>query len=612
MVYVSTVGIWATRSVTVAIISMLRCRVSSRGGSAPSTAFTPTPRRVLQAQQNSMNRFSMSGRAQGSTIGAKAFEDSRPLEDKGWQKKAKKDLIDFLNDETVFPKKLSETDFPPSVALFKTIFEFLVGYLIPDYDVRAKKDPRPFEAKTPELLAEIGYPVKVLSSSLKTTSSPHSWKTILGVLNYLHDRVKVLDQLQEGIKSLGFPKVDEHGFPLEGRADDELVYDHFVHCYQAFNNNQDRYDDELDELEEELEAGNNFNQDVIRQLQQDTAKYTDELQELEAFPLMSDKLQADRATKQQDLDKMNSFKTQMVAHVQSKEKDLAEAHKRVKVVKQKVQVQKGVVSELDEKCRHNNINVTQTDMIVRTLRHQLDNTKDNVQEAERQVAKKEISFNKQLEELDNYIRHFNTELNGLELETSHLSQLRMDLTRHPRDLDLPLQTLLIRQKESEREIFQRHDKAKSHLVQQQKDVQKTSQECDKLEKEQRRLKETTAVEQEQQESNEKVLDAEINKYKQYLLDMRNKETVNLERLKTDAEEVEDKVERTRQECEEALMEEVLKVQEAMDRGEAFIAKRNEDCWAKRREYEEAVALETAAYETFIKEMDDLHDKIMEL
>ncbi len=107
---------------------------AAAGSAAHPAAMMKTPQRVLQP--HNANRFSMTGRK--SSVGGKAaVRDARQLADRDFQVAATEDVIRFLA-EAGYEKVLGRADFPVGSGEFKNIFEFLTGFIIPDYEVERR------------------------------------------------------------------------------------------------------------------------------------------------------------------------------------------------------------------------------------------------------------------------------------------------------------------------------------------------------------------------------------------------------------------------------------------------------------------------------------------
>ncbi len=321
----------------------------------------------------------MTGRK--SSVGGKSgagggVRDTRSLNDKAFQSAATEDVVRFL-EEAGYHKVLPASAFPVGSTEFKAIFEFLIGFLIPGYEVPKKG----FETAIPELLRKVGYPVQVSKSTFQTLGTKHSWPHVLGVLHYLAGRAarclrrSATTPGRGGgeIEELVFPCVDEHGdlklhilllfcvrkfnhskipgFRTGASAsDDHILFLHFVDCYGAFNRGQDEFPDELSQLQDRLERNHGINRGELRRQEQRRQECRAELAELQREPGRFEALAAEYKNLDHDLRKIKSHCQENRAYLEKKEGDLAAVNARLgQLAEQKEQIQVGEERENAEK-----------------------------------------------------------------------------------------------------------------------------------------------------------------------------------------------------------------------------------------------------------------------
>jgi len=156
-------------------------RVSAALGSIGASSFK-TPRNSLPRNKSGLNRTPTSNRqplanlhSNGpkrssiygrSSISSKHNKENRPLNDRDWQKDVVRELVGFCINNGYQNAALSTKDFHPiNTTTFRSVIEFLYGFLVPSFSLPPPKVTPVHEILT-EILKKMNYPGTV-SKSLK-------------------------------------------------------------------------------------------------------------------------------------------------------------------------------------------------------------------------------------------------------------------------------------------------------------------------------------------------------------------------------------------------------------------------------------------------------------
>eukprot|EP00095_Tigriopus_kingsejongensis_P000398 snap_masked-scaffold19_size710362-processed-gene-1.2 protein:Tk00398 transcript:snap_masked-scaffold19_size710362-processed-gene-1.2-mRNA-1 annotation:"kinetochore protein ndc80 homolog" len=412
------------------------------GAVRSSSAHSRTPVSALQA-----NRYSMSSN-RGSHIGAKMVKDGRNLNDKAWQGRTVQEIMEFLS-EFGYPKEMSASHFPLSTTDFKGVFEFLVNFIIPGYEIGAQR----LELSLPNFLKQLGYPTQISKSSFQTLGTKHSWPSVLGVLDYLLRRAQSLLAKETHISAICFPNKDENGFDLGGESNDRLLFECFIQIYDAFNCGQADFGPQLDRLRLRLMESHGIDQDSIRQLEKERKACQEELRKLEDGPNRCEALLKRNRSTKTDLETMSHYLSELRRYNDTKMKDLDELRARQKVMGQKQNTLEDEIAESTQACLAKGIDpeASNLDFVTQSLQSQIQSHRELLKIQDTNSGSLEIRVGKKIEETDTLIREYNKKLLALDLEET--LELRMDRFRVPQSLLSPLQNLLkgLRAEESQLE-----------------------------------------------------------------------------------------------------------------------------------------------------------------
>jgi kinetochore protein NDC80 len=124
---------------------------------------------------------------------AAALKDTRPIKDKSWQKKARDDIFEFL-EQHGYPYMMPERALiGPTTKEFQDIFRFLFNKFDNRESTTSLAPNKKFEDEVPILLRSAGYPfaADISKSHLQAIGAQHSWPGMLAMLHWFVEHVKV-------------------------------------------------------------------------------------------------------------------------------------------------------------------------------------------------------------------------------------------------------------------------------------------------------------------------------------------------------------------------------------------------------------------------------------
>ena len=157
-----------------------------------------------------------------------------------------------------------------STSTFKALFEFLIQFVMPDYTLQVSPT-NPLEKVLPELLKQIKYPGPLNKSHFQTIGGNNISKN-LGVLHFLLTLAKLSIGVFDDFTRVNWPNTDQDGFSLSDsnkKSDLEIQHNFFIKAYTAYNNGNDEFDQEVNDLYWDLMDSKQVNEELIAQLEDD-------------------------------------------------------------------------------------------------------------------------------------------------------------------------------------------------------------------------------------------------------------------------------------------------------------------------------------------------------
>ncbi len=394
---------------------LMSSKKTPRSHSAARTpASSSQNRRVLAPlSTNSEARYSMTGGAtsRGSFFGTAPSRDTRPINDKEWQRNARDALIAFcVAPDSKFPlQNLNKKDFPLDTSKFKIMFEFLYGYLQPNFKLPPAQQ---FQHTLPELMKRLGYPGAISRSTFQTLGSLHSWPTVLGALDYLLSLAKTMTHMDEVMIDVAFPthEFDSDGFSTETPSTQRLEIQFFMKCYARYNSGKEQFEDEFYELYDELMNLNGISQETVEQLDKDIADLKATLQrEEEAGGGSLADLQEQEADKQKDYKGLQVYLVDLANHLAKKRSELDTVTAQNEGAKQKIEILKESIEKHEAICRDKGIDPygkSNAEFDIAILKKRVETKREAVFEADSLKCKAEQQLSKRLDEIDGAKRTF--------------------------------------------------------------------------------------------------------------------------------------------------------------------------------------------------------------
>ncbi|KAF9289013.1 autophagy protein [Mortierella alpina] len=202
------------------------------------------------------NRFaprqSMSGSAgpRPSLSGTVSMKDPRPIKDKAFQRSLVHSIVDYLTQNgyphTITPKNLMQ----PTNKDFQDVFKFLYQKLEPRYLFQKK-----FEDEVPVLMKTMRYPAAdtISKTALYTVGAPHSWPSMLALLGWMVDVIKVVAKHKENTKVLRQSNVHNRDRDIDPRLDmsqvspEGALYNYLTMTYRTWMLTGNLQDPEVEE-----------------------------------------------------------------------------------------------------------------------------------------------------------------------------------------------------------------------------------------------------------------------------------------------------------------------------------------------------------------------------
>ncbi|KAL9054348.1 MAG: hypothetical protein Q9162_004223 [Coniocarpon cinnabarinum] len=257
---------------------------ASSGRKSMAPFQTPAHASSLQLQQSTQRRssvYSARNSGQPGSFGRQSFfqqapvpagvpKDPRPLRDRNYQKQLGQELMDFLtqnNFEMDMKHSLSHNSMvSPTQKDFNYMFQWLYLRIDPSY--RFYKN---IDQEVPPILKQLRYPYeKSITKSQISAVGGANWGTFLGVLHWMMQLVKMMEQFNAGSYD---ESAAEAGFDVQS---DRIVFEFLTDSYHKWLAMED---DQEDKAEEILQP---HVQKMVQRFDQANSKYLEQVKMLEA------------------------------------------------------------------------------------------------------------------------------------------------------------------------------------------------------------------------------------------------------------------------------------------------------------------------------------------
>lgn len=273
--------------------------------------------------------------------------DPRPLHDRAFKQACTKDIVSWVLENgygmPISPQILNN----PSSRDFQHIFQFLVRFIDPNFEFRAR-----MEDEIPTLLKRLAYPFTVSKSALSAVGSPHAWPALLGVLTWILELIKydcanaereaASAAAVEGgggrIGAGGLDDEDEDDAHLRaGPVEEEFrpdVVEAVNKSYAEFLRGNDTHPELDREFRDNIERKNAGVRERVAALEGRHAERADSLAAMEAQPDSLQQLQHHRSTLKENIAKFNMLLPSQRDHVAGVNRKLADKAGEVAALEQ--------------------------------------------------------------------------------------------------------------------------------------------------------------------------------------------------------------------------------------------------------------------------------------
>ncbi|KAK4315625.1 hypothetical protein Pmani_013154 [Petrolisthes manimaculis] len=275
-------------------------RGSSNGSNRPSASglrFTPTRNNAYGANllgpPSSTSRPSPAAR--NSSMGTVSRKEMRPITDSSFKSRCIDKIISFLVTNGYDLPVERRTLLTPSAKDFGNIFQFIYRHLDNSYQLQSK-----FEDEIPRILKALTYPVQMPKSSFITVGSPHTWPSVLAMLDWLIEVINNSNDMD--VESLAFPEeFDSDMCQQRIRIETDIKLFHcdteqdIEDCHEEFRHNIERLSkvrpqdmiasqEQMEQIEDEIGALNS-QEEREAELKQQYSQMLNDIEKLNGYCL---------------------------------------------------------------------------------------------------------------------------------------------------------------------------------------------------------------------------------------------------------------------------------------------------------------------------------------
>jgi len=475
-------------------------RVSAAlGNFAPGSSFK-TPRsksatnRTPSSSRQPLANLHSNGPKRSSVYGtaSKQNKENRPLNDKNWQKGVERDLVEFCLNNGYPNAALKEKDFHPiNTNLFRTIIEFLYGFLVPGYMLPNPRTKLLHEEMI-EILKKINYHGTVSKSHFQTLGGP-SWGTIVGVLHFflLLAKSVVALSMPENFRKMNFPNNDEDGFEIDSNGAktlNEIEYDHFRSCYVAYNQGSDTFADQENQLYWDLMDSKGINEEAINELDKQLEALKHEHQSLKEDTGDFEALNDESTKVLSDIKGLQDYLEKQQKYLAQKTTDLKGTCENLKLFLKRIEEVEDSIALMETECCDKGINPkdnsNHAEEFVLALQARVEAKKSDVHEADKLKWEQEQIISNKTAKLDEHKRDCNRLIIGLDIEESESKKL---MKAEPEYIQSWAHESNISMKEEVSQLSKFCEEIRGNLVRVLDEIEKYKKEDDQLKKDELRV-----------------------------------------------------------------------------------------------------------------------------
>jgi len=369
-----------------------------------------TPQRMSSSKKISMSGSERRGsNARMSYMGGKVVKDTRPLGDKQYQQAQVRKLLDFLRENGYPNTSLTSKHFPLSSKEFVLVFNFLYAMINPKTETILPSSR--FEETLLKILKDLHYPGTITKSNFLTMGSIHSYPAVLGSLSFLCDIATIYRKLLlPNIDDLSFPNKDEFGFAVEGESIEKITFNHYINCNVAYNNEEDNFEQNLNDLRAKLEHKKGVDQ-PLTSLEEKNMKLNEELEELSGQENQLDGLKDKSKRMKEDQEKILEYIKTMDERVVNMSSEIENREKIINEINSKEQVLKEEIHLLKDKSETSTISLHEREtkkIMLDDKRNHVKSVLADVEEEDKAIWQREIQASRNREKLSTIVKQINS------------------------------------------------------------------------------------------------------------------------------------------------------------------------------------------------------------
>ncbi|XP_015229765.1 PREDICTED: kinetochore protein NDC80 homolog [Cyprinodon variegatus] len=343
----------------------------------------------------SMPRSSVSGFG-----GAEKIKDSRPLHDKAFVQQCIRQLHEFLTEQgyPVAAKTLQS----PSTKEFVKMFEFIYRLLDPTFEMPSVK----VEEVVPAMFKFLRYPFVLSKCSMYSVGAPHTWPQALGALMWLVDTVKIN-------QSLAKQEIYDDSEDIEDGAEyNKSFFDHVTETYYKFIHGKDEFKEEDEAFSTKLKQVYNVDEALQESLEERHEFLSKKVETLEK-EAQKDRLMTmrmDKAKGEEDLQKLQSYRSNLVSFKANLENKYSELNEEVETAVSHLETLKHEKNELQQLLQNQKYTPADVERInreKRELQQTITSLSKALEDAEINRWNEEINVAKVKETMDLKVAEYN-------------------------------------------------------------------------------------------------------------------------------------------------------------------------------------------------------------
>ncbi|KAK5118009.1 hypothetical protein LTR62_004053 [Meristemomyces frigidus] len=404
---------------------------NSTGGRKSYAPVSSTPAKPMQQlQESTQRRSSVYGARPSQGFGPSGHQsffatappqngippDPRRLKDKSSMAQMGTEIMEFLSqrnfemDMKVTLTHKSVTS--PTQKEFTLIFQFLYHTIDPSYRFQ-----KPIDAEVPPLLKQLRYPFEkhISKSALSAVGGGNSWPAILGMLHWIMNMAKMMEQYSTGVYD---EACVEAGFDVSA---DRITFAFLSDAYKEWLSIEDgddgdeeanrRIQPHVDAMAAKFEQANQANLEQLRQMEAEAKELQDQIDDLSKSAPKLAKLDETIDVLGNDRKKFEDYNSQIESRVQK-------YTNRADLIQQEIEKCEAELREADEDRHELQRRVDEQGLSVQdidrmnTERERLQKGVEaasiRLEESKDRTAKKEHETSSKLDELESTIQNFNS------------------------------------------------------------------------------------------------------------------------------------------------------------------------------------------------------------